>query len=444
MSRFKVAAAMRRLVELLNHDFCPSWNRYLGWLRRPIGWLLIGSLAAAMVALVLEPRVWSVVAALGAVMLIGLGWPHLSLAGIRANLSFECSRCREQETIRVRLTITNRFPFPAWGIAIQNGFFLPNSKQNSPSSNETAPIAAVARVAPWSHSEFEFEFVPEMRGVYPNSAPALVTGFPFGIGTASRTVQVDGELLVWPRITSLLSTPLLEGVVRDVCGTTVNRSGAEGEIIGLRPYRPGDRLRSIHWAQSARRNSWIVTERQSVARCQVTLAIDTAAFRGDGTGPTFDGTPQLELAIRIAASIAASLHAHHTQIRFIIDQLDLQLSPGSSGIPRLLDSLARFIPAPDQAPLPTRLERNGRALIVTTSAGRLLWNCRGASSLPVHCIVIQDPADGPTHSMPLITVQRTSSPPATRMPSAWLEIESRRDYEKQLQQQWERVCHESC
>ena len=34
-----------------------------------------------------------------------------------------------------------------------------------------------------------------------------------------------------------------------------DRPGNEGDVIGVRPYRHGDRLRSIHWAQTARRDA---------------------------------------------------------------------------------------------------------------------------------------------------------------------------------------------
>ncbi len=50
-------------------------------------------------------------------------------------------------------------------------------------------------VAPgWRRTEFEFEFVPESRGVYPVGFAYLGCGFPFGLWEARRRIEVSGAV----------------------------------------------------------------------------------------------------------------------------------------------------------------------------------------------------------------------------------------------------------
>ena len=100
-------------------------------------------------------------------------------------------------------------------------------------------------------------------------------------------------------------------MVSRTIGMLFDRPGNEGDMIGVRSFREGDRLRSIHWAQTARRDSLIVSERQAAARRLVVVAVDAAAFV---SGEASDDS--LETAIRVSASVAREFHAHNAQVRF--------------------------------------------------------------------------------------------------------------------------------
>lgn len=238
-----------RLAALGNHDFCPWANRYVYWLKQPIGWFLVAAAAALLTAVFLEPQAWIIVGSLAAVIAMGVVWPWVATRAVAAEITFDCRRCREGDRVQVRLTIHNRWPWPLWGLAVEKGFFLEAAEPGQ------RPVAALARLPGWSRSEFVFDFRPEQRGVYPHDIPELATGFPFGIWRASRPISVQRELLAWPRTTPLASIPSLGGDIADVIGMMFDRAGHEGDTIGVRPFRHGDRLRSIHWAQTARRDA---------------------------------------------------------------------------------------------------------------------------------------------------------------------------------------------
>ncbi len=421
-----ILRSFRRLTTIGNHDFCPWANPYVYWLKQPIGWFVVGSAAATLIALFVEPQAWILVGSLVAVMLMGVVWPWVAMRGASAEIGFDCRRCREGDRVRVRLVINNRYPWPLWGLAVENGFFL------EPTEAGNRPVAALARVPGWSHSEFLFKFHPEARGVYPHTAPELATGYPFGIWRAARRVLVGHELLVWPRTTPLTSIPSLDGDIAEVIGLLFDRPGNEGDVIGVRPFQHGDRLRSIHWAQSARHDELIVTERQAAARRLVFIAVDVSAFFDANAGSLNGGSRRhFETAIRVAASIAQEFHAHHAEVRFVIGDIDLRLSPGSAGLRRLLDSLARFQIEQRTARPPSSFGHNDLAVVITTSNRLSEWENGAGKRQLLRLVLIETPA----------TSYGNSASHLRR--NAWIAIDPESDCSLQLRHQWGRVCHDN-
>ena len=420
------------LVAIGSHDFCPWANRYVYWLKQPIGWFVVGAVAAALTAIFLEPRMWIIVGSLVAVMVLSVVWPWLAMRGASAEIAFDCRRCREGDRVQVRLAIHNRWPWPLWGLAVENGFFLEMYGAAS------RPVAALARVPGWSRSEFVFEFRPDARGVYPHEPPELATGFPFGIWRAAQKISVQRELLVWPRTTPLTSIPSLGGDIADVIGMLFDRPGHEGDMIGVRPFRHGDRLRSIHWAQTARRDELIVTERQAAARRLVVVAVDAAAFTATDLPDGGSRRRQLETAIRAAASIAQEFHAHHAEVRFIIGDVDLRLSADAQGLHRLLDALARYQIEPESPRPPSGFGGKSLAVVVTSSQRRPAWQNGAGTRGTLRLVLIESVSKSDRQAGSLPCSARTAA-----QRNGWITIDSEADSPQQLRHQWERVCHDS-
>jgi hypothetical protein len=177
----RLLAKSARLKAAANYDFCPWANRYVYWLKRPIGWFVVGDIAGALVGLFLAPQGWFVCGVLTAVMVLGVAWPWISMRGLAASLAFDRRRSREGNTVQLRLAVRNRWPWPAWGLVVERGFFGPAA------DGEDAPaVVALARVPGWSQNEYEFEFRPPRRGVYPSEPPVLATDFRSAFGRARR------------------------------------------------------------------------------------------------------------------------------------------------------------------------------------------------------------------------------------------------------------------
>ena len=394
-------SAVMAAGRLANYDFCPWANRYVYWLRKPIGWFVIGAVATACVAAFLAPQAWIIFSSLVVVILMGIVWPWVAIRGAIPAIEFDRRRCHEGVATQVKLSIENRWPWPLWGLALEG------------LDNGSEPIASLARIPGWSRSEFQFLFRPGRRGVYPSTEPRLATGFPFGIFRSARPVTVQRKLVVWPHAANLKSIPFLGGTIPHVLGMPLDRPGDEGDILGVRPYRHGDRLRSVHWAHTARRESFIVRERQATALPIAVVSVDLAAL-------SQRSEDDLENAIRVSASVARALHSHHARVRFVFGDIDMMLDPGTAGLQRLLDRLAYFNAADQEESSPS-LESVDAAKFVVTAAGSA-QSFGKRDKARARLIVIGD---------------------EDRDPAAWISVGGHRAVSPELSRQWERACHDS-
>jgi uncharacterized protein (DUF58 family) len=225
------------------------------------------------------------------------------------------------------VSVRNAWPWPVWGICLTGNF------------GSDATIA-LARVAGWSETEFSWDFVPGCRGEYPRAAVRLSTSFPFGLQEASREVVVERPLIVWPDIVSL-DTLMDAAETRPTDDNfSEQRVGDSGDMAGTRPFRNGDSLRRVHWAQTARMGAMVVCERESPVLAAVRVVFDSDPAVHEGAGAS--GT--LEWSIRIAASICAAYHRHNARVECCFGHETILVAAGPEGWRRFLDELARFQP----------------------------------------------------------------------------------------------------
>jgi len=330
------AVQRRPLAWLLEYDFCPWANRWLYWMKRPIASLALAGLAALACAILVKPLALVAFAATLLVVLLGYVWPSVAVRGLDCSLRFIQQRVSENEPATARVRIVNRWPWPVWGMALEGGFDGGNEGINS-----RVASVALARVAGRATTEFEWSFVPRCRGEYPSRPPRLVTGFPFGLRHASHPVTVRQPLLVWPQIVPL-ETLLDAAETRpsdEFCSE--HRAGDSGDMTGTRPFRDGDSLRRVHWAQTARHGRMIVCERQAPAQSAIRVEFDSDQHLHRGTGR--DST--LEWSIRLAASICAAYHRENAHVECCFGHEVIPIAHGPRGLQRFLDVLARWQPA---------------------------------------------------------------------------------------------------
>ena len=330
----KLKSSFASFGKAINHDFCPNLNQYVYWIKKPVGWVISCALVSAMIGFFVGPQgfilMWTFCALLG----LGCIWPWLGVKGVSARLHFDRSRSKEGESTTAILKVRNRWPIPVFGLSIEGAFL-----QDADFDEEKVEVG-LRRLAPLSDSEFRWETVPQQRGILPNSEPEIVTGFPFGLYRAARKVKLEKQTVVWPKSTHLAGNLFGNGSRFDVRGSLTDRSGMDGDVIGVRDFRRGDLLRDIHWAQTARCNQLVVRERQSSCQSPALVLVDLTPESHAGIG----SQSSYEWAIRIAASVCQQLHDLQTyfEMHCIGVNSESRFPRSNRGIGEVFDYLARL------------------------------------------------------------------------------------------------------
>ena len=328
---------IERALRAANHDFCPQLNQYVYWLKKPIGWVVGALFFSILIGMFVGPQGYVLSFAFLSLLVLGLLWPWLSMRGIRCSVDIQRGAMREHEVANVVLKVSNFWPIPVFGLIVEGDFL-----QGIDAEEE--PVAfALKRVSALSVNEFLIEVIPQRRGLLPCGDVVIKNGFPFGLTDVSKSITNVKPSLVWPAVETLEENPLRDGNRFDVFGAMSDRSGNDGETIGVRSWQRGDGLRNIHWAQTARSTQLMVRERQTPSTTSTNVVLDLFPKHHVGRGVH----DSYETAIRVAASICNQLHQMRCRVQVVILGLPFD-QPHCVGNQKGIDSLMDFL-----ASLPT-------------------------------------------------------------------------------------------
>lgn len=181
-----------------------------------------------------------------------------------------------------------------------------------------APGEALDAAATWTFAE---------RGLARLSQVRLTSTFPFGLFRRTRELDLGAELLVYPR---RRHGPLARG--RSGTGQDERpdrRSGGAGDFQGLRPYQPGDPVRTIHWPNSSRAGTPLVVLRQRA--CAETVVVKVDPRRG-----------RLEADLALACGQIARHFAWGHAVGLQLGERRMEPRQGAAWRRRLLTALALF------------------------------------------------------------------------------------------------------
>ncbi len=204
------------------------------------------------------------------------------------------------------------------GSSLPRGVVVANERLGSAMGFAVGEIAATDQGARthlgWFVLQYSGEFplrlvqaqrFPE-RGLY-RSGPVLAwSRYPFGLVQYSQQIAEATEVLVYPRLGHLDRRRMADWLGGATAGdgrhhALIRRPFAsqEAEVHGLRPFRPGDSPRWIHWRTSARRDQLMVREYMDPPSPDLLLAVDAWL---PNTGDA-DCAEALEASIALAATI---------------------------------------------------------------------------------------------------------------------------------------------
>ena len=201
-------------------------------------------------------------------------------------------------------------------------------------------------------------FAPSQRGPCRLRAGSLLFTDPLGLWRAHVPLRAELEALALPRPVMVGDLPMGGAVSADRL-----RADRGDDLAGLRDYRRGDHLSSVHWRQSARLDRLVVVDAERPARVRRTVLLDTRAGSYDTApaAPAASGTPgtpgaqpvrrsgrsgraeagAFETAVSLAAGVLGAWESTGADLRLVLGRRVLEADAGGhEGIMPLLEALA--------------------------------------------------------------------------------------------------------
>lgn len=253
----------------------------------------------------------------------------------------------------------------------------------------------VPPLRPGAESTVDYPVPTTRRGVLPIGPLELRRAGLAGLAGARLPLGDVTEVRVVPRVLPVRGLPA--GVRRGHVGADerVERGGTD--LVGLREYVPGDDLRRLHWATSARTGVLMVREDADPARPHLAVLLDDRA----ASHPDEDG---FEDAVETAASLlsAAVAGGHPVRLMSATGGVDLEVPAGVLSDDTTLAALADVQPVSDVDTLLSVPSRDLDVVAVISGAGAdqaalLLEASRAAAGV---VLVVDRAAEGPsTHAV---------------------------------------------
>jgi len=228
----------------------------------------------------------------------------LMLRGFKYTQSVDRLAAAKGETVRYRLTARNHgiLMLPYVELSFYSGAISMND----------FPAVALA-VPPLGVRTLEIAFACKYKGVCDIGVRQIKIRDFLGLFSFKQEVGNLGTLLVYPRIVPIESFPLAFGYDGDA-RVSGRRSRESAETVSeIRKYASGDRLRSIHWKLSAKREELMVKNYEQTSGAVAEIVLDACCAGRAGEDALILEDKLAECAVALAyhfasLSIPATLH----------------------------------------------------------------------------------------------------------------------------------------
>ena len=248
----------------------------LRWRASPLTLAIATTAGVALAAAVISGR-WQLVAFAAPLLgvLCSVGWQR-PVPAVQVHAEPETQRCFEGEETQITVWTTTDFEDAGVELSVSA---LPGMQLETKDAGDRKMATAVA----------------QRWGRYPIRARVDIVARG-GLVRGAGTVDVS-DVIVFP-LTPPQSTSIPQTELLDRLGAHLTRHIGPGvEYADIRPYVPGDQLRAVNWAVSARRGRLHVTQRLTDRAADVVVLIDT--YR-QPAGPATEAT---ERVVRGAAQV---------------------------------------------------------------------------------------------------------------------------------------------
>jgi uncharacterized protein (DUF58 family) len=190
------------------------------------------------------------------------------------------------------------------------------------------------KLAPLARESWQYPLTFPRRGSHQLPGLRLSTRYPFGLVTKISRPLLAGPVLVFPAVRRLAPGEI-PAELDSGCRKRDRRGQGPG-LHNLRPYRPGDDPRLLHWKTSARAGDLMVKELEDEGRQRVRLVVED---------PAPDTPPDVvETNLSLAASLAAHALGGGIPLQLVTAAGATEFGQGESHLDRILEHLALYEP----------------------------------------------------------------------------------------------------
>jgi len=220
------------------------------------------------------------------------------------------------------------------------------------------------------------------RGRFKSEPPRIRSGYPFGLLEFEYQGESNGDVVVLPQLGKADPDRMRRWVMSQAAG--VGRSQRvlrrvtleEADVRGVRPYRAGDSVRSVHWRSSARRGELMVREYDSSPVSELFLVVEP--WLPDN--PSAVDRARMETALSLATTIVwVWSRCSETRVTLVVaapEPIVLEIPEPSSAAREALTPLAEVTGGPRSGPIASVLYT--RTLV---KAARIVVSSRPGSQL---------------------------------------------------------------
>lgn len=281
-------------------------------------------------------------------------WERHCMTGLEYRRRFSRRKVGFGETVELEVEIVNRKLLPLGWLEIEDevpkALKIPRAQILSSHKVGRALLSNLIALRPFERVRRRYVIPCEIRGEHLFGPVRLRTGDLFGLVSREQDLDIADTLIVYPRVVPVVQLGL---PARQPLGDLRTRSWLfedPSRFVGAREHRPGDSLRRVHWAASARSQTLQVKVFEATTSHQLVLFLDLNTA-GLWWNFTYD-TDALELAITTAASLARWAIEQDYSVGLVTNgmhrgklaRVAVDAAGGAAQFPRILEALARLEP----------------------------------------------------------------------------------------------------
>jgi uncharacterized protein (DUF58 family) len=211
--------------------------------------------------------------------------------------------------------------------------------ETDPSGRPTQPHF-VLKVGPLARVRWTYSLTFPRRGRHVLPGLRLATRFPFGLFTKSSRPIQSVPVLVYPAVRALDPGEVPAALAPGRRASP--RRGRGAGLYNLRPYRPGDDPRLLHWKTSARMGDLFLREPEDEDRPRIRVILEDPAPDAP--------VAAIEDDLSYAASVAAHAVRLGASVELAAGDASVPCGAGEAHLDRILERLALYAPSPARRP----------------------------------------------------------------------------------------------